>query len=475
MQMGRKNGKSFLAATICNDEATFSGYKYGQIYCTATKKAQAKIVFTDVKKFIESDADLRELYKIKSEEIISKVTKSVIKPLGKDTKTIDGFQPNAAIIDEYHAHKTDQMYKLMQDGQTYLKNALTFAITTAGLDLTLPCYEHYKFCKRVLSGAIRKDTLFVFICEMDEGDDIWDSRNWAKANPLLMFNTDNTLNEEMIRRISEKTVDAREKGGSELVNFKTKILNEWVTVGGESYLNLEKWSECGCEKKLEEMQGKSCFIGIDLSSGGDLTSIALIFPLNENEVYIWSQSYMPSERLMEHEKSDGAPYRQWVQEGNLSLTSGLYGIKTDYKQIINELAKLIETNELEVQGVGYDPHNASCFLSDLENIVECDLTQITQSAKSLNDATQDFKLSVEAGIVKYDKRNELLKWSGANAVLTANSFGEVKIDKQRKTMRIDAIDAIICGWKVYMQNKEDETDGESLLEEWLSITDENNR
>lgn len=94
VQVGRQNGKSFLAAALANDFATFGGYRYGRIFCTATKQDQANIVWDEVAKFIESDHDLAELYKIKKYDrtITSKVTGTTIKAIGRDTKSADGFR-----------------------------------------------------------------------------------------------------------------------------------------------------------------------------------------------------------------------------------------------------------------------------------------------------------------------------------------------------------------------------------------------
>ncbi|MBO5650094.1 MAG: terminase large subunit, partial [Selenomonas sp.] len=159
VQVGRQNGKSFLAGALANDFATFGGYQYGRIFCTATKQDQANIVWDEVRKFIESDKDLAELYKIKTYDktITSRVTGTTIKAIGRDTKSADGFRTILAIVDEYHAHPTNQMYKLMMDGQDMVKNALTIAITTSGFNLKSPCYEQYQFCKKVLEGVVQKD------------------------------------------------------------------------------------------------------------------------------------------------------------------------------------------------------------------------------------------------------------------------------------------------------------------------------
>ena len=477
VQVGRQNGKSFLAGALANDFATFGGYQYGRIFCTATKQDQANIVWDEVRKFIESDKELAELYKIKTYDktITSRVTGTTIKAIGRDTKSADGFRTILAIVDEYHAHPTNQMYKLMMDGQDMVKNALTIAITTSGFNLKSPCYEQYQFCKKVLEGVVQKDSLFVYIAEMDEEDDIWKRENWAKSNPLKLFLPDDvTLDEEKLKVVASKAIDAKEKQGEELVNFKTKTLNEWVTYTGGALLDLAAWKLGGSDKAIADMATREAFLGIDLSSGGDLTSIALLFPLTNDNVYIWSHSYMPELRLAEHIKSDDAPYGVWKNQGLITLTSGMYGIKTDYKYIIADLKRIIEQYNIRIIGCGYDAHNAAAFLGDLDEVLDCDITEVKQSARSLNDPTKDFALSVKAGQVSYDKNNALLSWSAANAIVSEpNSFGEIKVDKMTQTNRIDPIDAIVDAWKVWFVSKQNNSpSGEEAFQIWLDSLNE---
>lgn len=469
IQVGRQNGKSILSGAMANQFATFSGYKLGRIFCAATKQEQANIVWDEIAKFIRSDNDLQEMYKITEHErtIKSFVTGNVIKSLGRDTKSADGFRSILAICDELHAHPNNQMYKLMLDGQINVDGALTLAITTAGFNLNGFCFEQYKFCEKVLEKVIDKESLFIFICEMDKDDDIWDYNNWAKSNPYLLFNSDNTINKDMVARLAEKAVEAKEKGGADLLNFMTKHLNYWVTNGVGGFVDLQKFKECESDLSIEDMKGKECYLGIDLSSGGDLTSISLVFPLEHEKIYIYSHSFMPELRLAEHEKTDDVPYRMWVNKGLLTLTSGAFGVKTDYKFIINHLKELIENYEIKIEEVGYDNHNASVFLQDLE-FLACDLTEIKQSAKSLNDATKDFQLSVKANQLLYDKENDLLKWSIANATTTSNSFGEIKIDKQAQKYRIDPVDAVIDAWKIMLVNK-NEYSADSEFDDWFEM------
>ena len=473
VQMARQNGKSFLSGTEINNWATFSGYVKGRIFCAATKQDQANIVWDEVEKFILADSCLSELYRIRRHDrtITSYVTGTEIKSLGRDTKSVDGFRSILSIIDEYHAHPTNQMYKLLLDGQISVNtkgNALTLAITTAGFNLNGPCYEQYKFAKQILDGVVDKDSLFIYIAEMDAEDDIWDYKNWAKANPLLLWTEDDEYNMDAVKTLSEKAIDAQAKGGEDLNNFLTKSLNTWVEYTRDDFVDLGALKACESDLTLEDMIGKSFYLGIDLSSGGDLTSIALVFPVGEL-FYVHSQSFMPFLRLEEHEKTDKAPYRIWAKQGQLILTDGGFGLKTDYKYIIQYLKELIEDYNLTCLACGYDPHNAGAFISDLD-FLGCDLIEIGQSARSLNDATVDLRLAVESGQMVYSKDADLLRWSFANAKTTQNSFGEIKLYKEQSGDRIDPVDALVDAWKLAFINKDTiKYDADKDFDEWFDI------
>ena len=106
---------------------------------------------------------------------------------------------------------------------------------------------------------------------------------------------------------------------------------------------------------------------------------------------------------------------------------------------------------MKVDQIGYDPHNADTFLSDLEEIADC--IEIYQTHRFLNDVTVDFKLEVKARNVEYNRENELLSWSVVNAKTVSNSNGEIKIDKDRTQKRIDPVDAIIDAHKLCFKSE----------------------
>ena len=468
IQVGRQNGKSLINGILAAYYGNFDGYRYPQIYCTATQRDQALIVFNEITKFVRSDVDLDECFRIHEHNstIDCSLTGGVIRALSGDTKRIDGFRPYLGIVDEYHAHKNNQMYKLLEGGMKQMPSALISVITTAGFDLNSPCRELYETCRNILYGVFENDTQFIYIAELDEGDDIWLPDNWVKANPTLEFNADALENMKPI------AATARAMGGMTLRDFIVKQLNSWLQSADNVYIkDADAFKALGTRRRgLDCFRGRRAYVGLDLSSGGDLTSIALVIPYFDGGVkkyYVWSHSYMPARRLDEHIMTDNAPYDLWRREGLITVTETMGGVKTDYKFILSELARIASEYDLRIECVAYDPHNASAFLADLED-AGYNSVSIVQSARSLNDATCDFELEAKAGNVEYDGGNSLLVWSFINAVTVSNSFGEKKLDKDLKTKRIDPCDAVIDAWVMAMKGEETPDVGE-MLEEWLKI------
>lgn len=465
VQLGRQNGKSFINGILAAYYGNFDKYRYGQIYCTATKKDQADIVFKEIQKFIESDDDLGQCFRVHEHNstIDCLLTRSTIKALSGDTKSIDGFRPYLGIVDEYHAHKDDQMYKLLEGGIKKMKSALISVITTAGFDLKSPCYSLYDYCTKVLRGVSDNDSQFIYIAQMDESDDMWDPANWIKANPILEYDP------EALENMRPIAMAAKDMGGNTLRDFIVKQLNMWIQWTNDVYIkDIDLWIKSKVDKTLKDFAGKKCYIGLDLSSGGDLTSLAFVFPYisgSARKYFVYARSFIPKRRVEEHIKTDRVPYDLWIRQGLVIVTETMGGIKTDYKYILSYMQNVIKLYKLDVQMICYDPHNASAFLSDLES-TGIDSVSVTQSARALNDATVDFRLEIESGNVEHDG-DEAMRWSIANAKTVTNSFGEIKIEKEYQTERIDIIYAIIDAWTMAMKGEE-KPDINAFVEMWLN-------
>lgn len=467
VQLGRQNGKSFLNGILAAYYGNFTSYQYPKIFCTATKQDQADIVFEEIKKFINSDGDLQECFKVHDHNhtIDCLLTNGKIRAISGDTKSLDGHRPYLGIVDEYHAHPTNQMYKLLEGGIKKMKSALISVITTAGFNLNAPCYKLYEHCKAILKGATRVDSQFVYIAEMDEDDDLWLPENWIKANPALAYDS------EALENMIPIAVTARDMGGETLRDFLVKQLNKWLQWSNSLYIkDPNTLKRCASDRNLADFRGLPCYVGLDLSSGGDLTTIVIVIPFwvaGVKKYFIHSHSFIPAKRVQQHIDSDLAPYDVWIAKKLVTVTETMGGIKTDYRYVLAYLRALVTAFDLKVRMICYDPHNASAFLQDLE-ATGYDSLEIHQSAKALSDPTEDFRLEIEAGNVEYNRDEELLVWSILNARVISNNYGEIKIDKDITTQRIDPVDAVIDAWKVAMCGEQAQTT-EEIVNEWLKM------
>nr|DAH99660.1 MAG TPA: Large Terminase [Caudoviricetes sp.] len=469
IEMARQNGKSLLNGINAAYLGNFGGYFNGQLYTAATKLDQAKIVLKEVEKFISADPELAELYRPRmyKSEIECLLTDSTIRALSQDTSRIDGFRPLFASVDEYHAHKTNQMLKLLEDGGRDMAETLVSVITTAGFDLNGPCYELHRMAEQVLRGSTVRESMFCLIFTLDKDDDPWDSANWIKAGPHACATP------EGVARLRETAEAARTTGGNDLRNFWTKHLNIWVQQRDDQFAVDEDIRACGgrgLETFLRDHPDiRDCIVGLDLSSGGDLTTVHLEFD-RPGGVYWYSHSYIPRGRLMEHISTDLAPYDVWERQLLLTATGGLGTYKNDYHQIIADLDALRQRHGLRYRMICYDPHNADGFLAELEAL-GAPVIQVTQSARNLSAATEDVQLMLREHRVEYDAENDLLRWSLANAVTVSNSFGEIKIDKdpRRQTRRIDPCDAAIDAHWGSMQQPPELVDVSAALDDYLKM------
>lgn len=467
--ISRQQGKTMENGLIGTYIAGFSGYKQGKLFTAATKKRQSRLAWEEMSKFITADPDLSELFDIKDYKSVirAKQTECSIEALSREGGLDDGFRAIYISLDELHQQKDNSIYKALYNGTRSLPETLVSMISTRGKDLNSFCFEMDKYAQDVLRGASTAEDFFIDIYALDKDDDYWDEKNWPKACPFTC------ADDERLEVLRQDAKTAKDMGGMELSDFLTKSLNMWVQQADDQLFDVGKLTECGTSRTLSDFYGMECYAGLDLSSGGDLTTLAIEVPFTENgrqKYYLWSHSYMPRARISEHIQSDTAPYEIWEKQGLITVTGGYGDYKNDYKFIIKELQELLEKHHLKLQAIGYDSHNADAFLSSLD-IFGCPLVEIKQSARFLNDATVDMRLLVKQCDVEFDKRNELLLWSFVNAKAVTNSFGEIKADKEngnaKSCKRIDPVDAAIDAHVIGMKQIETTVDVDSSINKFL--------
>lgn len=449
-EVGRKNAKSQMEAgealNEISEQATRNKETY-EVYTAGTKRDQSKIVFNECDLMTRGTL-LRTKFNFKRDEIIHIKSGSFIRALSKeDGKTGDGTNPACLILDEYHQHPTTDFYDLGLGSNT--KEPMLSIITTAGKDLTYPCYtQEYDYCSKILDPNVdvQNDEYFVDICEADPGDDPGAITTWQKANPIRAFYP------EGIQKIAEDFEVAKQIP-EKMIAFLTKVLNIWVSAVNNGYMDMKKWKACEVKEVPIELKGRPVYIGFDMSAKIDLTSVAFIVPYQIAEIdksgrpivryYLWTHSFIPSmDRVREHIMKDKVPYDAWLRLGYLEVTDTPI---VDQSRVMEYVLDTCKKLELDIQCLCFDPANASKLMLDLSN-EGYTVEEVYQSHKSLNESTQGFREQVYCGNIQY-VHNALLNYAMSNAVTRQNN-GLIKIDKDATTKRIDPVDATLAAFKL---------------------------
>lgn len=432
IQLARKNAKSQLLAIICSYEC-FLSKEQQEVYIAGWGRDQSSLVYNEVL----SQIAVVDMLKGKFTDSYGKITHiksgSIIKPLSKEArKTGDGTNPGVSVIDEYHAHDTSEIYDVLISGMVARPEGLMVVITTAGFDLSKPCFTEYQYVSKILDPnlPVENEEYFVMICELDEGDDIKDERNWVKANPIVA-NYEEGL--KFLRSELQIALDVPEK----MRNFLTKNMNIWVDMKDSGYMDMSKWNDCGDDNlQLKDFEGHEAILGIDLSAKIDLTSLGIIIKADKYNVF--SHSFMPEDSLREKVKKDKVRYDLWHEQEYITATPGSV---VDYNFIKTYIKNLEEKYGIIVKEICYDPWNASQFAQDLESEGYM-MIEIRQGIGTLGEPTKNFREEVYSKNVVHDK-NPVLDWAIGNAITKEDHNGNIMLDKAKSIERIDPIASMI--------------------------------
>lgn len=442
IQLARKNAKSQLLALI-SSYGGFLAKEQNEIYIAGWGREQSSIVYNEILSQIQACELLKGKYKDSYGRITHIKSGSVIMPLSKEAKkTGDGKNPSLAVIDEYHVHDTSEIYDVLLSGMVARPEPLIVIITTAGFNLNSPCFTEYQYVSNILdeTSPIENDEYFVMVCELDKGDDIKDEKNWIKANPIVA-----TYEEGMnfLRGELQAALDVPEK----MRNYLTKNMNIWVDQKNNGYMPMDGWKKCGVDE-LPDLAGRECYIGIDLSSKIDLTSVGFIFPMEDGSYAVYSHSFMPEYTIAHRSKRDKVPYHLWREKGYITATDGAV---IDYRYIQSYINKITKDRGWIVKEICYDPYNATQFAQEMESDGYL-MVEVRQGVKSLSEPTKNFRELVLSGKIIHDK-NPVLTWATGNAVTRQDSNENIMLDKDKSSNRIDPIAALMNAHTRAMLNK----------------------
>lgn len=424
----RKNAKSTLAAVIGNYMLAVDGEFGAEVYSGATSQDQAMEVFRPAllmaratPRFVQSFGIMVNASNLSIAESNSKFEPVIGKPG-------DGASPSCAIVDEYHEHKTSELFDTMQTGMGARSQPLILVITTAGADISGPCYIHQVELQKILEGVVDNDQRFGIVFTMDDDDDWTSDLAIKKANPNYGISIDA---EYLQLQQRDAVADTRKQNV-----FKTKHLNVWVAAASP-WLNLYNLQQAGDpELTLDTHTWDGCVAGLDLASKQDIASAVKLCwrDLDDGRhYYAFSRNYVPQSTV---DKPENAHYQAWVHSGHLIATPGNM---IDLEQIQEEL---IETaSAIHIREVAKDPWGGHQLGANLaaEGFTVVD---IPQQVRYLSDPMKEIDAVVNAGRFHHDG-NPAFVWMLSNVEVQEDRNENIFPRKSRAQNKIDAAVATI--------------------------------
>lgn len=436
LQLARKSSKTSTAAALALYHLIADREMDGQIIFAANSSAQAELAFSIADSFVRKLDPNSKYFRRYRQSIKFDKTKSLIKVVSADAKRLDGLNVSMAVIDEYHAAPNNAVADVLESSVGMRTQPLILYITTAGFDLTGPCYEMRNTCVNILEGKLEDDTLGAFIFEMDEDDDIEDSRNWVKCQPSLGI----TVTDEYI----QKELRTAKNTPSLFVNFKTKTLNYWCASEQGEWIPYDYIKKSMKKVDLKDFTDYYAYCGVDFSEVSDMTAFSLMWVDDDSEKWIFKNYYyLPSSALVESPNRD--LYKKWSKKGCLNIVSGDV---IDYNYIINDLLKINEENPIKI--IAYDAWKSRQAIIRLtEEGFNCQA--YSQSMGNMSIPTTQMELFVRSGKVIIDD-NPITAWMFSNVVIKSDyndNRKPVKAEKKSK-YKIDGVIAMLESLGTYL-------------------------
>jgi len=466
VEIPRKNGKSTFASIIGLFMLMADHEPGSQVYCAATKKDQAKIIWDEAVLMVKASPALSKHLKPWQTAITHPASNSKFLPLSSDDDKMSGLNIHCGLIDELHEHPNRKVYDIIITSLGTRRQPLIFSITTSGWDRETICWKQHDYGVKILEQIFDDEgsqSFFVYIACLDEGANWQDEKEWFKANPSLGANK----KLDYMRRAASK---AKQEPAAQN-SFLRYELNVW-TQQDSRYIPMDKWDLCSGDpdpyadhKKLREdaelrLLGREAFGGLDLATTTDIAAYALLFPpcheLSEMgpdpddpkkkkmlvlraadpkwTLLIWF--WIPRDNIQKRAERDRVPYDLWEREEIVYATDGNV---IDYDHIHEKIKEL--GTKYSVQEIAFDPYNATQIVAQLTNDGFL-MVQFRQGDVSMNTPTKELLRLVLTGDFVH-LANPALRWMADNLVVREGPTGLLKPDKERSTEKIDGIVALI--------------------------------
>ena len=432
IEIGKKNGKSELAAAVALLLCCGDGEERAEVYGCAADRQQASIVFEVAADMVRMCPALGKRVKILASQkrMVYLPTNSFYQVLSAEAYSKHGFNIHGVVFDELHTQPNRKLFDVMTKGSGDARmQPLYFLITTAGTDTQSICYETHQKAKDILEGRKIDPTFYPVIYGAKEDEDWTDPEVWKRSNPSLGI----TVGIDKV----QAACDSARQNPAEENSFRQLRLNQWVKQSVR-WMPMNKWDACAIPVDAESLEGRVCYGGLDLSSTMDITAFVLVFPPTEEDEpfavlpYFW----IPEENIDLRVRRDHVPYDVWEKLGFLMTTEGNV---VHYGFIEAFIEKLGE--KYNIREIAFDRWGAVQMVQNLEGM-GFTVVPFGQGFKDMSPPTKELmKLTLEKKIAHGG--HPVMRWMADNIFIRTDPAGNIKADKEKSTEKIDGVIALI--------------------------------
>ena len=428
-----RNSKSTCAAMVALYMLALDGEVGAEVVCSATSKSQARIVFDVAHTMVERTPAFRDRFGVQalSHAIVVERDGSSFKPVSREAKTLEGINASCVVVDELAASaNTRSVFDVLDERTGSRKNPLTLMISTEGDSTVGPFSEQTEYGNQVVSGLHDDPSYFSIYYSIDKDVEWHTPLAWRMANPNFGVSV---YEADMVARCRRAL-----KNPASAASFKTKRLN--VRVGaGEAYFNLLAWRDLCFDPdlRIEDFEGKSCIIGLDLASKNDIAAKIYLFPAKTKAgagYAAFGRFYFPEERINE-DNPNWKLYRGWADTDRLFTTPGDV---LDFDFLEEDL--LEDKRLFKVREVAYDPDQATQLSVHMRD-QGLEMVEVPQRWRQLSEPMKEMALLIETGRLRHDG-DPVLTWMIGNVFAKTNVKEDVYPRKARPENKIDG--AVAC-------------------------------
>ncbi|PFS27732.1 terminase [Bacillus cereus] len=447
--VARKNGKSAWGSAIALYLMVADNEPGPEIVSAATKKDQAKIIWSEAKRMVKKSPVLSKRIRALVAEMISDFNDGSFKPLSSDSNTLDGLNVHCSLIDELHAIEDKNLYDVIVDGMTAREQPISIITTTAGTVREGIFDIKYEEAERIINGyddpdGYKDERVLPIIYELDKREEWTEESCWKKANPGL----GTIKNLDQLRSKVEKA-----KANPMLVkNLLTKDFNIRET-STEAWLTFEQLNNTAIFD-IAELKPSYGIGGSDLSSTTDLTAAKVIFMLPDDpEIYVKQMYWLPEDLLEQRSKEDKIPYDLWYEQGLLRTTPGN---SVHYKYVTQWFLEIRDDYGIYLPWIGYDRWSAKYWVEEMEGYFGKEaMVPVAQGKQTLSSPMKLLGADLESKLVNYNN-NPIDKWCLSNTAIDIDKNLNIQPNKTKnQRRRIDGTAALLNAYVILQEKRND--------------------